>query len=233
MEHARTVSGRATRLERKRRYVEGSEGVRCVLNRRKKECVLNRRKKECVLNRRMKERTRKRRGERAFHADGQLHANGSVSREWRGFVIQYMQCAREETTKLLTASRKSPVLELGGGENEKWGPPFYPDMQRYGSQIVRSKRPSPLKKRGLVSHDYIAHLLKEGGFETVPCKNAYEANELLPIDEVRGFFEKVRDVIDHYHIKHQNVWSFDESRVSPEDKAPRGYVRHKKGALAA
>ena len=74
MEHARTVSGRATRLERKRRYVEGSEGVRCVLNRRKKECV---------LNRRMKERTRKRRGERAFHADGQFHANGSVSREWK------------------------------------------------------------------------------------------------------------------------------------------------------
>ena len=130
MEHARTVSGRATRLERKRRYVEGSEGVRCVLNRRKKECV---------LNRRMKERTRKRRGERAFHADGQLHANGSVSREWRGFVIQYMQCVWEETTKLLTASRKSPVLELGGGENEKWGPPFYPDMQ---DMVPKSSDPS-------------------------------------------------------------------------------------------
>ena len=111
-------------------------------------------------------------------------------------------------------------------------PPFYPEMQRYGSHIVRSKRPSLLKKRGLVSHDYIAHYLKEGGFETVPCKNAYEANELLPIDEVRGFFKKVRDVIDHYHIKHQNVWNVDESWVSPEDKAPRGYVPHK-GALAA
>lgn len=112
-------------------------------------------------------------------------------------------------------------------------PPLYPDMQRYVSQIVRSKRPSLLKKRRLVSHDYIAHLLKEGGFETVPCKNAYEANELLPIDEVRGFFKKVRDVIDHYHIKHQNVWNFDESWVSPEDKAPRCYVPHKKGTLAA
>ena len=67
-----------------------------------------------------------------------------------------------------------------------------------------------MKKRGLVSHDYIAHLLKEGGLETVPCKNAYEANELLPIDEARGFFEKVRDVIDHYHIKHHNLWNFDE-----------------------
>ena len=75
-----------------------------------------------------------------------------------------------------------------------------------------------------MSHDYIAHLLKEGGFETVPCKNAYEANELLPIDEVRGFFKKVRDVIDHYHIKDQNVWIVDESWVSPEDKAPRCYV---------
>ena len=111
-------------------------------------------------------------------------------------------------------------------------PPFYPEMQRYGSHIVRSKRPSLLKKRRLVSHDYIAHYLKEGGFETVPCKNAYEANELLPIDEARGFFKKVCVVIDHYHIKHQNVWNVDESWVSPEDKAPRGYVPHK-GALAA
>ena len=69
-------------------------------------------------------------------------------------------------------------------------------MQRYVSQIVRSKRPSLLKKRRLVSHDSIAHYLKEGGFETIPCKNAYEANELLPIDEARSFF-KVHDVIDH------------------------------------
>ena len=68
---------------------------------------------------------------------------------------------------------------------------------------------------------YTAHLLKEDAFETAPCKNAYEANESLPIDEARGFFEKVRDVIDHYHIKHQNVWNYDESWVSPEDKAPR------------
>ena len=111
--------------------------------------------------------------------------------------------------------------------------PFYPEMQRYVSQIVRSKRPSLLKKRRLVSHDSIAHYLKEGGFETVPCKNAYEANELLPIDEARGFFEKVHDVIEHYHIKHQSVWNFDESWVSPEDKAPRCYVPHKKRELAA
>ena len=40
-------------------------------------------------------------------------------------------------------------------------------------------------------------------------------------------------MIDHYHIKHQNVWNFDESWVSPEDKAPRCYVPHKKGTLAA
>ena len=67
----------------------------------------------------------------------------------------------------------------------------------------------------------------------VPCKNAYEANKLLPIDEVRGFFKKVRDVIDHYHIKHQNSWIVDDSWVSPEDKAPRCYVPNKKGALPA
>ena len=67
-----------------------------------------------------------------------------------------------------------------------------------------------MKKRRLVSHDYIAHLLKEGGLEAVPCKNAYQANELFPIDETRGFFEKVHDVIDHYYINHQNVWNFDE-----------------------
>ena len=90
------------------------------------------------------------------------------------------------------------------------GTPLVPRHARYGSQIVRSKRPSLLKKRRLVSHDYTAHLLKEDAFETAPCKNAYEANELLPIDEARGFFEKVRDVIDHYHIKHQNNWSVDE-----------------------
>ena len=113
------------------------------------------------------------------------------------------------------------------------GTPLVPRHARYGSQIVRSKRPSLLKKRRLVSHDYTAHLLKEDAFETAPCKNAYEANESLPIDEARGFFEKVRDVIDHYHIKHQNVWNFDESWVSPEDKAPRCYVPHKKGTLAA
>ena len=106
-------------------------------------------------------------------------------------------------------------------------------MQRDISQIVRSKRPSLLKKRRLVSHDCIVHSLKEGGFETVPCKNAYEANELLPIDEVRGFFKKVRNIIDHYHIKYQNAWSVDESWVSPKDKAPRCYVPHKKGTLAA
>ena len=40
-------------------------------------------------------------------------------------------------------------------------------------------------------------------------------------------------MIDHYHIKHQNVWSVDESWVSPEDKAPWCYVPHKKGTLAA
>ena len=104
-------------------------------------------------------------------------------------------------------------------------------MQRYVSQIVRSKRPSLLKKRQLVSHDSIAHYLIEGGFGTIPCKNAYEANELLPIDEACGFIKKAHDVIEHYHIKHQNVWNFDESWVSPEDKAPRGYVPHGKGAL--
>ena len=113
-------------------------------------------------------------------------------------------------TELLAGSRNSPVLVLDGEETGNWGSPLYPETQRYVSQIVRSKRPSLLKKRGLVSHDYIANLLKEGGFEMVPCKNAYQANELLPIDEVRGFFEKVRDVIEHYHIKHQNVWNFDE-----------------------
>ena len=91
-------------------------------------------------------------------------------------------------------------------------------MQRYVSQIVRSKRPSQLKKRRLVSHDNTAHLLKESGFEMVPCKNAYQANELLPIDEARGFFEKVHDVIELDHVKHQNVWNYDESWVSPEDK---------------
>ena len=106
-------------------------------------------------------------------------------------------------------------------------------MQGYVSQIIRSKRPSQLKKRRLVSHDSIAHYLKEGDFETIPCKNAYEANELLPIDEGRGFFKKVRNIIDHYHIKYQNAWSVDESWVSPKDKAPRCYVPHKKKTLAA
>ena len=36
-----------------------------------------------------------------------------------------------------------------------------------------------------MSHDSIAHSFKEGGLEVVPCKNAYEANELLPIDELQ------------------------------------------------
>ena len=67
-------------------------------------------------------------------------------------------------------------------------------------------------------HDSIAHLLKERDPGAVQCKNEYETNEMLPLDEVRGFFEKVRDSIDHYHIKHQNVWIIDESWVSPEDK---------------
>ena len=91
-------------------------------------------------------------------------------------------------------------------------------MQRDISQIVRSKRPSLLKKRAFVSHDSIAHLLKEGGFEAVRYENAYETNEPLPIDEACGFFENKLGVIDHYHIKHQNVWNIDESWVSPEYK---------------
>ncbi len=41
-------------------------------------------------------------------------------------MMQYMQCVREETTELLAASRKSPVLELDGGENEKGGFPLLP-----------------------------------------------------------------------------------------------------------
>ena len=76
-------------------------------------------------------------------------------------------------------------------------PSFYPDLQKYGSQIVRSKRPSLLKKRRLVFHDNIAHLLKERVLGAVQCKNEYETNEMLPLDEVRDFFENKRGVIDH------------------------------------
>lgn len=45
------------------------------------------------------------------------------------FTMQYVQCAREGTTKLLATYRNSPVLE----HDEEWKvgiPPFYPDMQR-------------------------------------------------------------------------------------------------------
>ena len=108
---------------------------------------------------------------------------------------------------------------------------LYTEMQKYVTQIVKAKRPSLMKKRRLVSHDYIAHLLKEGGFETVRCKNAYQANELLSVGEVRDFFAKVRDVMDRFHIKINNVWNFDESWVSQEDKASRCRISYKKGIL--
>ena len=104
---------------------------------------------------------------------------------------------------------------------------LYTEMQKYVTQIVKAKRPSLMKKRRLVSHDYIAHLLKEGGFETVRCKNAYQANELLSVGEVRDFFAKVRDVMDRFHIKINNVWNFDESWVSQEDKASRCRISYK------
>ena len=44
-------------------------------------------------------------------------------------MMQYVQCAKEgdgaqRTTELLAGSRNSPVLVLGGGENEKGGFPF-------------------------------------------------------------------------------------------------------------
>ncbi len=44
-------------------------------------------------------------------------------------MMQYVQCAKEgdgaqRTTELLAGSRKSPVLVLGGGENEKGGFPL-------------------------------------------------------------------------------------------------------------
>ena len=125
---------------------------------------------------------------------------------------------------LFSASRKTQIwnyVDKGVGSGD---PSFYPELQRYSSQIVRSKRPSLLKRHAFVFHDHIAHILKEGCIETVRWKNVYETTELLSIDEMRGFFEKACGVIDHYLINYQNIRCSDESWVLPEGKAPGCYV---------
>ncbi|KAK8813926.1 hypothetical protein WA556_005443 [Blastocystis sp. ATCC 50177/Nand II] len=105
------------------------------------------------------------------------------------------------------------------------------EMREYVTDIVRAKRPAVLHNRRLVSRGYIRKILGEGGLLLDKCCNSYTTKKLLSIDEASEFFALVGKVLKEYGITPDLVFNFDESWISPQDKAPRCKVAHARGDI--
>ena len=109
--------------------------------------------------------------------------------------------------------------------------PTMTEMRQHVTDIVKAKRPTVMKKRSMVSRQYILSLLKQGGILLDKCVNVYTAKSLITVDEANEFFRSVHDVIQKYHIDTRMILNMDESWVSPQDEAPRCKVAHGKGDI--
>lgn len=105
------------------------------------------------------------------------------------------------------------------------------EMRQYIYDIVKAKRPAVLHNRNSVSRGYIYNILAEGGIKLSKCTNMYTTMKLLSVGEASDFFSLVSDVVKKWQIPPELVFNFDESWISPQDKASRCRVAHVRGDI--